>query len=216
MNGAVEGLINYVRTRLWLQTMWPDPEIVYRHGGIYAIAALLKQTHSTTVTKDVLTRFGAKIHPECWPIGPNLTLHEYGEDFSNLEVGPFVHIGKEVFFDLTEKIIIEESVGIGMRTIVLTHLILGDYPNKPLSRLYPKKRKPTIFRRGCSVGAGCVIASGVEIGEDSSINAGVLVDRDVPPRTIVHSSRQRQPVKLPERFFKKLEAKAKAEQEQGG
>ncbi|MEX1365153.1 MAG: hypothetical protein AB1Z98_18635 [Nannocystaceae bacterium] len=210
MNETIEGLIKYVRTRLWLQNQWPDPEMVYRHGGMLALASLLRQTSSPTVTKDVLTKFGAKIHPDCWPIGPNLTLHEYGKDFSNLEIGPFVHIGKEVFFDLTEKVIVEESVGIGMRTIVLTHFILGDYPNKPLSRLYPKKRKPTVFRRGCSVGAGCVIASGVEIGEDSSINAGVLVDRDVPPRTIVHSSRQRKPVSLPERFFKKMAAEAQA------
>ncbi|MEX1365752.1 MAG: hypothetical protein AB1Z98_21675 [Nannocystaceae bacterium] len=56
----------------------------------------------------------------------------------------------QVFLDLTEKIIIEGSVGIGMRTVVLTHLILGDYPNKPLSRLFPNKRKPTVFRRGPS------------------------------------------------------------------
>jgi len=207
VNNAVQALIKYARTRIWMQAQWPDPELVYQRGGILAIASLLRQTASTTITRDVLARFGADIHPDCWPIGPNLTLHEYGEDFSNLSVGAFVHIGKEVFFDLTERVIIEQSVGIGMRTIILTHLILGDYPNKPLSRLYPKKRKPTIFRRGCSVGAGCVIASGVEIGEDSSINAGVLVDRDVPPRTIVHSSRQRKPIRLPDRFFDKYEDK---------
>lgn len=203
MKNSVERLLNYVRTRVWLQAQWPDPDVVYQRGGIQAIASLLHQTASTTITRDVLRRFGADIHPDCWPIGPNLTLHEYGEDFSNLTVGAFVHIGKEVFFDLTERVIIEESAGIGMRTVILTHLILGDYPNKPISKLYPVKRKPTIFRRGCSIGAGCVIASGVEIGEDAIVNAGVRVDRDVPPRTVVNSTTQRKPIRMPDRYFEK-------------
>lgn len=208
MKNPVEGLLNYVRTRLWLQSQWPDPEIVYRRGGLFAIAALLQQTTSPTITRDVLRRFGAKIHDDCWPIGPNITLHEFGDDFSNLEIGPFVHIGKQVFFDLTEKIIIEQSAGIGMRTVILTHLILGDYPNKPINKLYPNKRKPTVFRRGCSIGAGCVIASGVEIGEDAIVNAGVRVDRDVPPRTVVNSTRHRKPIRMPDRFFDKQPEKA--------
>ena len=196
-------MLKYIRTRLWLQAQWPDPDLVYKLGGIFEIATLLRQTSSTVITNEVLRKFGADIHPDCWPIGPNITLHEHGENFSNLSIGAHVHIGKQVFFDLTDKIIIEDSVGVGMRTIILTHLILGDYPNKPISKMYPNRRKPTILRRGCSVGAGCVIASGVEIGEDAIINANVLVDRDVPPRTVVHSSRARKPVRLPDRLFEK-------------
>ena len=196
-------LLRHLRTRLWLQLQWPDPEIVYKRGGIFAIATLLRQTSSTRLTNEVLRRFGADIHPDAWPIGPNITLHEFGEDFSNLSIGAAVHIGKEVFFDLTERIIIEDSVGIGMRTIILTHLILGDYPNKPISKMYPKKIKPTVFRRGCSVGAGCVVASGVEIGEDAIVNANILIDRDVPPRTVIHSGPQRKPLRLPDRLFEK-------------
>ena len=203
LRGVARDLLKYVRTRLWLQSQWPDPEIVYRHGGMLAIANLLRQTSSTVLTNEILSRFGADIHPDCWPIGPGLTMHEYGESFANLTIGAHVHIGKEVFFDLTERIIIEDSVGIGMRTIILTHLILGDYPDKPISKMYPNIRKPTVFRRGCSVGAGCVVASGVEIGEDAIINANVLIDKDVPARTVVHSARQRKPVRLPDRLFEK-------------
>ena len=208
LRGAANDLIRYLRTRLWLQSQWPDPEVVYRHGGMLAIANLLKQTSSTTVTRDVLTRFGAKIDPDCWPIGPGIVVHEYNDSFKNLEIGAHVHIGKEVFFDLTDRIIIEDSVGVGMRVVILTHLILGDYPDKPISKIYPRKIKPTILRRGCSIGAGTVIASGVEIGEDAIINANVLVDRDVPPRTVVHTTTPRKHLRLPDRLFDKYKRKA--------
>jgi len=207
LKGVARDLLKYIRTRMWLQSQWPDPEIVYQHGGMLAIANLLRQTSSTVLTNEILRRFGASIDPECWPIGPGLTMHEYGDSFANLTIGKHVHIGKEVFFDLTEPIIIEDSVGIGMRTIILTHMILGDYPNKPISKIYPKVRKPTVFRRGCSVGAGCVVASGVEIGEDAIINANILIDKDVPPRTVVNSGRVRKPMRLPDRLFDRQKAK---------
>jgi acetyltransferase-like isoleucine patch superfamily enzyme len=195
-------LLKYARTRLWLQAQWPDPELVYERGGLFAIAALLHQTSDPTLTKDVLRRFGADIHRDCWPVGPNITLHEYGESFANLSIGSHAHVGKEVFLDLTDRLIIEESVSVGMRAILLTHLNMGhDYPNKPLAKLFPRKSKPTILRRGCSVGAGAIVACGVEVGEDAVINAGVFVDRDVPPHTIVNCTRQRPDVRMPERFF---------------
>jgi acetyltransferase-like isoleucine patch superfamily enzyme len=125
-------------------------------------------------------------------------------DYSNLSIGSHVHIGKEVFLDLTERLIIEDSAAIAMRAVLLTHVNIGTgYRNKPMARLFPKKHKPTILRRGCSIGTGAVIACGVEIGEDAVINAGVVVDRDVPPRTIVFNTRPRKPMQVPDRFFKK-------------
>ena len=204
LRGALHGAIDYVRTRLWLQTQWPNPELLFRRGGMLELAAYLQQCWSPTVTKDILSRFGADIHPDTWPIGPNITLHEYGEDFSHLHVGAFSHIGREVFLDLTDEIIIEDSVSLGMRSMVLTHLNLGEYPNKPTAQLIPKKHKPTILRRGCSVGAGCTILCGVEIGEHSVINAGVVIDRDVPPRTIVKSNHVEDDYEIPARFFRTL------------
>jgi len=196
-------LITYARTRLWEQVQWPDPDVIYRRDGMYGLASLLHHTCDALLTKDVLTRWGADIHPDCWPIGPNITVHEYGESFANLSIGAHTHIGKEVFVDLSDRLIIEDSVGVGMRAILLTHLNMGhDYPNKPLAKLFPRKKKPTILRRGCSIGAGAIVACGVEIGEDAVVNAGVLVDRDVPPRTVVNSSRQRADYRIPDRFFK--------------
>ncbi|MEM9454035.1 MAG: hypothetical protein AAGF11_07640 [Myxococcota bacterium] len=210
---SVRNAIKYVRTRLWEQLQYPDPEVVYHRQGIHGITRLLHVTSDTTLTKTLLARHGADIHPDCWPIGPNITIHEAPTDYSNLSVGAHVHIGKQVFLDLTERLVIEESVGIGMRAILLTHVNIGTgYRNKPMTRLYPKKHKPTILRRGCSIGAGAIIACGVEIGEDALVNAGAVVDRDVPPRTVVHCTRPRKPLRIPDRFFEsKLAAAEPAE-----
>ncbi|MCA9707154.1 MAG: hypothetical protein KDK70_14980 [Myxococcales bacterium] len=200
----VRNAIKYARTRLWEQLQYPDPDVVYQRQGIFGITHLLSVTGNKSLANELLARYGADIHPECWPIGPQITIHEAPVDYRNLSIGAHAHIGKQVFLDLTEQLIIEESVGVGMRAILLTHNNIGaGYRNKPMTRLYPKKHKPTILRRGCSIGAGAIIAAGVEVGEDALVNAGALVDRSVPPRTIVHCTRQRAPLRVPDRFFDK-------------
>ncbi|MBL4685410.1 MAG: acyltransferase [Nannocystaceae bacterium] len=183
---------------------YPDPESVHKAHGIYGVAALCHQSWDPTYIKDVLIRYGANIHPDCWPVGPHIMLHEYGEGFGNLTIGAHAHIGKEVFFDLTNELIIEQSVAVGMRALLLTHKNMGHgYPNKPMTKLFPNITKPTVLRRGCSIGAGATLLCGVEVGEDAVIGAGVVVDRNVPPRTIVPSSRQKPNYQIPERFFSK-------------
>jgi acetyltransferase-like isoleucine patch superfamily enzyme len=199
---VLRSALNYTRTRIWEQIGRQDPHVVFAREGIYGLSAFLRETWNPHLTREILREFGANIHPECHPVGPNVTIHEAIEDFSNLTLGRSVHIGREVFLDLTDKLIIEESVGVGMRAILLTHLNVGDgYPNKPMTRLFPKMHKPTILRRGCSIGAGAIIACGVEVGEDALVNAGVVVDRDVPPRTVVSNTRRKADFKIPDRFF---------------
>jgi acetyltransferase-like isoleucine patch superfamily enzyme len=43
----------------------------------------------------------------------------------------------------------------------------------------------TVVRRGASIGSGCVILCGVEIGARAMIGAGAVVTRDVPPGAVV-------------------------------
>lgn len=202
-------LLGYAQARLWAQSQFPDIEQIYRQGGTFMVSAYLRQCWGPDFTKDVLRRYGADIHPDAWPVGPNITIHEPGDDFANLSIGPYSHVGREVFLDLTDRIIIEGSVSVGMRSTILTHLNLGEYPGKPMARLIRKKTKPTILRRGCSIGAGSTVLCGVEIGEDAVVGAGVVVDQDVPPKTVVTSSRHKADYRVPERFFAKLAQSAR-------
>lgn len=202
-SSPARALLDRVRTSLWKQAQWPDPQRLYDQGGLYVVAAYLQQCWSPTITSEILARFGARIHPDTWPIGPNITVHEHGDSFANLSIGAHSHIGKQVFFDLSDRIVIEDSVSVGMRAIILTHLNVGEYPGKPVAKLIPKRQGPTILRRGCSVGAGAILLSGVEVGEDAVINAGVVIDRDVPPRTVVTHGRHKPDYQIPEQLLRK-------------
>jgi acetyltransferase-like isoleucine patch superfamily enzyme len=198
-----ENLKGFVRYRIWAWQQYPDPALVHRYGGMFALANFLKHCGSPDITRETLRRYGANIHPHAYPIGPWITVHEAVGNFANLEVGPYAHLGKEVFLDLTDKITVEESVAIGMRAIVLTHVNIGEgYPNKPTTKLIPAKRRPTTIKRGASIGAGAIICCGVTIGEDAVVNAGVMVDQDVPPRTVVSSTRHKAPFQIPDGLFK--------------
>lgn len=201
----IERIRRYVRYRFWAAQQFPDPELIFRHGGIGDVVRYLAGCGGPQVVKEILTRFGANIHPNAHPIGPRITLHEVGDDFGNLTVGPSAHVGCEAFLDLSDRIVIEESVTIGMRSIVLTHMNLGEgYPNKPVARIFKAGTAPVTIKRGSSIGAGAVILKGVTIGEDSIIGAGVVVTRSVPARTVVHSSRQRKDYEIPDEWFHRV------------
>lgn len=198
-------VVHFVRDRMWTQLQYVETGYLHKRHGPRGVAAYLQNCWSPVLTKEVLTRFGAKIHPDAWPVGPCVTIHEVKDDFSNLTVGPGAYVGREAFLDLTAPIIIEGSASVGMRCMLVTHRNVGvQFPDKPMAKLLPEVNQPIILRRGCSLGAGVIVLSGVEIGEDSVIGAGVVVDRNVPPRTIVTSSRVKADFKIPTRYWERM------------
>ena len=49
----------------------------------------------------------------------------------------------------------------------------------------PDRRSPPVLRRGCQIGAGATIMSGIEIGEEAVVGAGAVVTADVEPGATV-------------------------------
>lgn len=198
-------VVHYVRDRMWTQLQYVETEYLRKRHGMRGVAAYLQTCWNAQITKEVLIRYGANIHPDAWPVGPSITLHEVKDDFANLTVGPGAYIGRESFLDLSAPIIIEGSASVGMRCMLVTHRNVGvQFPDKPMAKLLPEVNQPIILRRGCSLGAGVIVLSGVEVGEDSVIGAGVVVDRNVPPRTIVTSSRHKADFKIPDRYWERM------------
>lgn len=101
-----------------------------------------------------------------------------------LKVGKDCYIGDEVLIDLYNKVTLEDQVTVSARTIILTHLNVG-YKNHPLQKYFPKISKPVIFKKGCVIGAGSIILSGITIGEKSFVAAGSLVTKNVSSNTLV-------------------------------
>ena len=133
-------------------------------------------------TEAILRQFGATIGQNC-DIESGLILHGARGDFSHLTVEDRCHIGKEVILDLRAPIIIRRASTISMRVTVLTHLDLG-YA-QPLDDRYQPTAQPVEIGPEAYIGAGATILAGVRVREHSIVGAGALVNRDVPPNTVV-------------------------------
>ena len=100
--------------------------------------------------------------------------------FDNLRVGSHCHIGSQTFLDLAGPIYLGDRVTISMRAILLTHTNVGD------SRCgLPVQMSWVRILDDAYIGAGAILMPGVTIGAGAVVAAGAVVNRDVPPSTVV-------------------------------
>lgn len=100
-------------------------------------------------------------------------------------IGPNVVIGNNCKIQnnslVYEGVTLEDNVFLGPNTVTT-----NDYRPKVDGDWKENGRfRKTIFKRGSSVGANCVIVCGISIGEDSLIGAGSVVTKNVPPNCLV-------------------------------
>ena len=93
-------------------------------------------------------------------------------------IGQNVWIGLYVYVDDVhpEALSIGDNCTIGMRTTIITHFYWG--------ARQPASNGTVAIERDVFVGPHCVILPNVTIGEGAVIQAGSVVSRNVPPRTI--------------------------------
>ena len=105
-------------------------------------------------------------------------------DFSchNLNVGSNVYIGPRCLFDLTSKIVIEDDAAISAQVSFITHLDVG---NQPLKKFMPRREGPITVRRGAWIGVNTTVLQDVIIGRFAMVGAMSLVNKEVPPRSLV-------------------------------
>lgn len=109
-----------------------------------------------------------------------------GED---CRIGDGVHVGPKVVIgngckiqngaQLFEGVTLEDEVFIGPHVV---------FTNVTTPRAFIDRKnefKPTLVRRGASIGANATILCGVTIGEYAMVGAGAVVTRDVNPFTCV-------------------------------
>jgi maltose O-acetyltransferase len=103
--------------------------------------------------------------------------------YRNLEVGDDCYLGRELFLDLQDRIVIEDRVTVSHRVMILTHTDAGASPLK--DDFIATSQAPVIIRRGAYIGANVTILQGVEIGESSIVGAGAVVTRSSPALSVV-------------------------------
>lgn len=108
----------------------------------------------------------------------------------NVVVSPKVTLGKNVRVQnnvsIYEGVICEDDVFLGP-SMVFTNVI---NPRSAVSR--KSEYKPTLVRRGASIGANATIVCGNEIGEFAFIGAGAVVTKPVPAYALVVGNPARQ------------------------
>jgi UDP-2-acetamido-3-amino-2,3-dideoxy-glucuronate N-acetyltransferase len=103
---------------------------------------------------------------------------------NNVTVGNGVKIQNNV--SLYNGVIVEDDVFLGP-SIVLTNVI------NPRSFIERKTEfKPTLIRKGATIGANATIICGVEIGEYALIGAGAVINKDVPAYALIVGNPGRQ------------------------
>lgn len=100
--------------------------------------------------------------------------------------GKFISLGKNVFINHACSfldlggITIEDDVMIGPRV----NLTSENHPLDPTDRKTVILQR-IVIKRNVWIGAGATILPGVTIGENAIVAAGAVVNKDVPPNTIV-------------------------------
>jgi acetyltransferase-like isoleucine patch superfamily enzyme len=155
--------------------------LAYKEQGLNALLILLP----AKMIPGLLRQHGAVIG-DVAEIHSPLIIHnaspEPGRHYANLRIGNECYLGRDVFLDLKDSIVIEDQVTLSMRVMLITHTDAG---RSPVSARIPASHGPILLRRGAYVGAGATILQGVEVGEASVIAASALVREVVPAGSTV-------------------------------
>jgi len=117
-------------------------------------------------------------------IHPKIRLNMYRK--MGMNIGDNVFIGLDCYLEdqVPELLTIEDEAIIAFRVTIVAH----DDSDHSAS--------PVLIRRGAYIGTGAIILQGVTVGENSIVGAGSVVNKDVPPNTLV--------VGVPANFKKKV------------
>jgi len=153
-------------------------EVVASQGGFSAVARLVGACEGEPAAS-LLRRYGARIGSRAMIRG-GVTIVNAEQDFANLSIGDGCHIGQDVLLDLTSPIEIADRVTIAMRSMLLTHVNIGE------SRAaIANKREPIRVSEDAYIGAGAIVLPGVSIGAGAVVAAGAVVTRDVAAGHVV-------------------------------
>lgn len=108
-------------------------------------------------------------------VGPNSIIGRSSCLENDVQLGARVSVQSDCY--LTAFSLVEDDVFIGPCVVTANDNTMGRHgPELEL--------KGPIFRRACRIGAGAVLAPGVEVGEEAYIAAGAVVVKDVPARAV--------------------------------
>lgn len=143
-------------------------EVIF-YQGIYAI---------------LFHRIAHPIYKMRIPLIPRF-LSQIGRFLTGIEIHPGAMIGKNFFIDHGAGVVIGETAEIGDNVMMYHGVTLGG--GGWWKDQKGAKRHPTVGNN-VTLGAGCKVLGAVNIGDNSTIGAGVVVTKDIPESSIVFSA----------------------------
>ena len=168
----------YLLFRLWAKLF----AAIYGGEGLNIPLMFMPTQAIVPTLRDYGARIGRNVRFRS-PLVIHNSRPERGRYYENLRVGDQCYLGRELFLDLQDEVVIEDRVTISHRVMILTHTDAGDSPLK--DEVVNTEQAPVMIRRGAYIGANVTILQGVEIGEESVVGAGAVVTRSVPPSSVV-------------------------------
>lgn len=160
-----------------MRTKW-----FYRHLGVDSLIDSVQRMPQNLIV-ETLKFYGAKIGNEV-NIERGLVLHRAKQKnpFSNLIIEDGSFIGRRVFIDLADEVLISQNSAIGADCMIWTHV--GDYTKKLYHGDYKEKLGKVIIKESTICYARCIIGQGVTVGSYSRVGAGSVVLGDIPDREL--------------------------------
>jgi len=106
-------------------------------------------------------------------------INTYHYGYRKLVIGNHCYIGDDALLDLRGGITLEDSVTIGNRVSIISHMNVG-FSDHPLQKIYPTSESVVLCKRGSYVATAAVILPGVTIGKESAVAAGAVVTKSIP------------------------------------
>lgn len=132
--------------------------------------------------------------PQCISVGDEVVVLENswlavfpqpGLPLPQLRIGSRSHIGRSCHIACVGSITIGEDVLTADQVFIADTYHGFEQPGVPIIRQPMAAPRPVVIGRGSFLGIRSVILQGTTIGENAYVGAGAVVDRDVPPRTVV-------------------------------
>lgn len=148
--------------------------------GDYVINKYIEHCSERQIKK-ALTLLGAEIDKTSNFKG-GIIFDNTNFNYGNLKVYANCYIGKKVFMDMVEPIIVKRDAVISAGVTILTHQDVGE---RMLNKYFERKVGSVVLDEGCWIGANATILNGVRIGKYAVVAAGAVVNRDVEDYTVV-------------------------------
>jgi serine O-acetyltransferase len=125
----------------------------------------------------LLYRFARKLYIWKCPLLPRV-ISQFGRFFTGIEIHPGARIGRRLFIDHGDGVVIGETTEIGDDVLIYQGVTLGGTGKEK------GKRHPTIGNR-VVIGTGAKVLGNITIGDHVKIGAGSVVIKPVPPHSTV-------------------------------